>query len=207
MLKKIFSVLCMATVILFAATSQVAAAKIVIISDTPTGTFSEPEKAYKAIENTLSKILGKNSGHEIIPAGETESYVQIYREEHDLIQSTGAEQGSYIEQYLKMKDLDNICQYYGGDYIVYTRVTSTIPKIAIGVFSASQKVNVVLDFRVWSNSTKDFTYRRRFTTTGSSTAVYAGLGSSTRALEKGLRKGLQEVEKEASKVRAAMVDY
>ena len=206
MLKKVFSVLCMATVILFAATSQAAAAKIVVISDTPTGTFSEPEKAYQAVENTLSNILGKDSTHEIIPASETEGYVQIYREEHDLVASTGAEQGSNVEYYLKKEDLDNICQYYGGDYLIYTRVTSTVPKISVGIFSASQKVNVVLDFRVWSNSKKDFTYMKRATTTGSSTAIYAGLGSATRALEKGLRKGLQEVEKEASKVREALVD-
>ena len=204
MLKKILSVLCMATVILFAAQSQAFATKLVVILDAPTGTFSEPEKVYALVETSLSKILGKSMSYEIIPPADTEGYVQIYREEHDLIISTGAEEGSYDEKWLKKKDIDNICTHFGGDYIIYTRVTSTAPKVSVGFFSASQKTNVVLDFRVWSNEKKDFSYMKRATATGSSTAVYAGIGSSSRALEKALKKNLQEIEKDASKIRAAM---
>lgn len=208
MLKKIFSVLCMA-VIFLAANSQVSAEgtpKVVVIFDAPTGTFSEPEKAYNLVETSLANIMGKYMEYELVPASETEGYVQIYREEHDMITSTDAEEGRAIEVYLKKDDLDEICKYFGGDYIIYTRVTSTAPQISVGIFSASQKINVVLDFRVWSNAKKDFSYMKRVTSRGSSTAIYAGLGSASRALEKGLRKSLQEIEKDATKIRTAMTE-
>ena len=176
-----------------------------MIFDTPTGTFSEPEKVYQLVQDTLGNILKSSAAdYEILPPDATEGYVQIYREEHDLIVSTGAEEGEHVEKWLKMEDLDNICTHFGGDYIVYTRVTNTAPKISVGFFSASQKTNVVTDFRVWSNSKKDFAYMKRTTMTGTSTAIYAGIGSSARALEKGLRKGLLEIERDASKIRAAL---
>ena len=203
--KKIFSVLCMTAIILFAANSQAHAARIVMIFDAPTGTFSEPEKVYQLVQDSINTILGESTAeYEIIPPSDTENYVQIYREENDLIMSTGAEEGSHDEKWFKKEDLDNICKYFSGDYLVYTRVTSTVPKIAVGIFSTSQKVNVVTDFRVWSNSKKDFSYMKRATTTGTSTAIYAGIGSSSRALEKGLKKGLLEIEKYADEIKSAM---
>lgn len=204
MLKKLFSILCMATVILFAANSQASAAKVVMILDAPTGTFSEPEKVYSLVQDTLSKILQDTAGYEFLPPSETENYIQIYREEHDMIISSGAEEGKHDEKWFKKEDIDNICKHFGGDYVIYTRVTSTTPKVSVGIFSASQKVNVVTDFRVWSNANKDFSYMKRSTMTGSSTAIYAGVGSSSRALEKGLKKCLQEIEKDASTIKAAM---
>lgn len=205
MLKKIFSVLCMAAVILFVANSQAYASKVVIILDAPTGTFSEPEKVYSLFDTTLNNILG-NMECEMVPLEETENYLQIYREENNLIASNGAEEGDETTFYLKKDDINKICQHFGGDYLIYTRVTSTAPKVSVGFFSASQKTNVVLDFRVWSNNKKDFSYMKRTTATGSSTAIYAGVGSSSRALEKGLKKNLQEIEKDKNKIREAITE-
>lgn len=204
MLKKVFSVLCMAAVILFAANSQAYAAKVVVLLDAPTGTFTEPEKVYSLVEETLDKVLQKSSAYEILPPSDTENYIQIYREEHDMISSSGADEGAHDEKWFKKEDINNICTHFGGNYVVYIRVTSTAPKVSVGLFSNSQKMNVVTDFRVWSNVKKDFAYMKRATTQGSSTAIYAGMGSSSHALEKGLKKGLAEIEKDAAKIRAAM---
>lgn len=204
MLKKFLATLFTAVLILAVANSQAfAASRVAIILDAPTGMFSEPEKVYASVQATLDKILKNSYEYEIVPIDETASYVQIYREENDLV-STVTTEGVAVEAFLKKEDVDKICKHFGSDYIIYTRVSTTIPKVSVGLFSASQKVNVVLDFRVWSDRKQDFTYTKRTTTTGSSTAIYAGLGSSSRAVDKGLKKGLQEVEKDPSKVRAAM---
>ena len=204
MLKKIFSVLCMAAIVILAAHSQAYAAKAVVVLDAPTGTFTEPEKVYQLVQDSLGKILQNSSEYEILPPSDTENFVQIYREEHDMIMSTGADEGAHEEKWLKKEDLNNICTHFGGDYVIYVRITSTAPKMSVGLFSNSQKMNVVTDFRVWDNAKKDFSYMKRATAQGASTAIYAGMGSSSRALEKGLKKGLQEVEKDASKIREAM---
>ena len=206
MLKKFFSVLCLATVIVVAVTSQAYAAKVTVVLDAPTGTFTEPEKVYQLVQETLGKILQNSSSYEILPPSDTENYVQIYREEHDMIMSTGADEGAHEEKWLKKEDLNNICTHFGGDYLIYVRVTSTAPKVSVGLFSNSQKMNVLTDFRVWDNVKKDFSYMKRANAQGSSTAIYAGMGSSSRALEKGLKKGLQEIEKDASKIREAMTE-
>lgn len=196
MLKKIFSVLCMAVVIMFAANSQASAAKVAVVLDAPTGTFTEPEKVYNMVETSLGKILKNSSEYEILPAMDTENYVQIYREENDMIMSTGADEGAHEEKWLKKEDINKICKHFGGDYIVYVRVTSSEPKRTSGVFTSGQKMNVVTDFRVWSNSKQDFSYMKRATTQGSSQTVNISIfgrgdGSSTHALEKALSKGLQ----------------
>ena len=206
MLKKVFSILCMMAVILFAANSQAYAAKVVMLLDAPTGTFTEPEKVYSMVEATLDKVIGNSSEYEILPFADTENYIQIYREEHDMISSSGADEGAHDEKWFKKEDINNICTHFGGNYVIYVRVTSTAPKHSAGLFSQSAKMNVVTDFRVWSNVKKDFSYMKRATTSGTSTAIYAGMGSSSRALEKGLKKGLQEIEKDAAKIQAAMAE-
>ena len=209
MLKRFFSVLCAATMILFVAHSQAYAAKVAIILDAPTGTFTEPEKVYNMVETSLGKILTNSSEYEILPAMDTENYVQIYREEHDMIMSTGADEGRHEEKWLKKEDIGNICNHFGGNYVIYIRVTSSEPKRSTGIFTSGQKMNVVTDFRVWSNSKQDFSYMKRATTQGSSQTVNVSIfgrgdGSSTHALEKALNKGLQEIEKDAAKIREAM---
>ena len=207
MLKKIFTVFCMAAVILFVANGQASAwgkSKLVFIFDSPIGTFSDPEKAHELVEESLAKILGDTLSYEIIPATETEGFVQTYREEHGLITSTGAEEGKGTEVYLKNADFNNICANFDGDYIIYTRVTNTAPQSSSGILTKSKKTNVVLDFRVWSKAKREFLYTKRVTSKGSSTAFYKGSGSASRALVKGLKKGLSAVEKDADKIRAAM---
>ena len=208
MLKKIFSILCMATMLLVVVNNSASAEgepKIVVVFESPTGAFSEPEKVHTLLQDTLKNILD-NMTCEIVPISETENYVQIYREENNLIASNGAEEGDATTFYLKKDDLNKICQYFSGDYLIYTRITNTAPKVYVGFFNASQKVSVVLDFRVWSDNKKDFSYMKRATATGKSTSILDGIGSSARALEKGLRKDLQEIEKDKNKIREALTE-
>ena len=207
MLKKFFSILCM-TIILFAINSSASAEgdpKFVVLLDAPTGTFSEPEKINTLLQGSLDNIVG-NMNCEIVPISETENYLQIYREENNLIASNGAEEGDATTFYLKKDDINKICHYFNGDYLIYIRVTNTAPKVSEGFFLISRKTNVIVDFRVWSNSKEDFTYMKRATATGSSTAVYVGIGSSSRAFEKGLKKDLMEIEKDTSKIREALTE-
>ena len=190
--------------ILFSTNNFVSAEKnIAVILDAPTGMFSEPDKVYAAVQTSLSNILGSSSDYNVLPIDETASYLQIYREESGLTDTVTTE-GIAVESFLKKNDVDKICQHFGSDYVIYTRVASTAPTVSAGLFSASQKVNVIMDFRVWSNEKKDFTYLKRTTTKGTSTAIYAGIGSASRAVEKGLKKGLEEVEKDKVKILMAL---
>jgi len=190
-------------ILITANNSAFAEKKVAIILDAPTGMFSEPEKVYTAVQTSLNNILQNSSEYNILPIEDVSSYVQIYREENDLTETVTTE-GVAVESFLKKSDVDKICKHFESDYVIYTRISTTAPKVSVGLFSASQKVNVILDFRVWSNDKQDFSYMKRTTTQGKSTAIYAGIGSSSRALDKGVKKGLQEIEKDASKVRAAM---
>ena len=206
MLKNFFKIIFMAFMILVAVQGQsFAQKKVAILLDAPTGMFSEPEKVYDAIEETLNKILNNSAEYEIVPFEEISNYLQMYREENALVGAVTNE-GVAVETFLKKDDVSEICKHFDSDYLIYTRILSTFPKISVTLFSASQKVNVIMDFRVWSELKQDFSYTKRTTTKGSSTAVYAGIGSASRAVAKGLRRGLKEVEKDASKVRAAMND-
>lgn len=103
--------------------------------------------------------------------------------------------------------MNEICKHFGADYVIYMRMTNSMPRYYGGFWTAGQKVNVVLDFRIWSDKKEDYVYAKRTTTTGSSNTFYVGgMGSSSHAVEKGLKKGLQEIEKDASKIRLAMVE-
>lgn len=204
MLKKFFSTLFVAAMLIFAANSSAYAEKnVAIILDAPTGMFSDPEKVYAAVQTTLTNIVGTSSDYKILPIEDTASYVQIYREENNLTDAVTTE-GVAVESFLKKEDINKICQHFGSDYVIYTRVSNTAPTISAGLFSVSQNVNVIMDFRVWSSEKKDFTYLKRTTTKGTSTAIYAGIGSASRAVDKGLKKGLQEVEKDKVKILASM---
>ena len=73
--------------------------------------------------------------------------------------------------------------------------------------TGGQKVNVVLDFRIWSKKKDDYVYLKRYTTTGSSNTFYVGgFGSSGKAVDDGLKKSLKQVEKDGSKIRLAMIE-
>lgn len=208
-MKKILSTLCLSVALALVVSSSAMAAgnKVAMILDAPVGMFSEPEKVYAAVETSFNTIVGNASRYEIVSTKDTESYVQIYREENDMIETVnndGYSGNSTQEGYLKKSDIDKICQHFESDYVIYIRVATAMPRMAVGWFDNSQKINVTLDYRVWSNAKKDFSYTKRTTNTGKSTAIYAGFGSSARAVDKGIKKGLEEVEKEAVKVKAAL---
>ena len=170
--------------------------KIAILLDTPTGMFSEPEKVYATIQESLDKIFQGSPQYNILPIGETDSYVQIYREENDLTVNvdTGYTGVAQRDLSLKKEDVNKICKHFGADYVIYTRVTTTAPRMSMGFMSMGQK------------DKSDFTYTKRTMTTGSSKTIYAGgMGSSSHAVEKGLKKGLQEIEKDSLKIKTAMI--
>ena len=208
MLNKIFSILCMAIGILFFANSQACAAAIVIVLDVPTGRFSEPESVYRMVEKSMEDVLGEYKSYEIIPPSETENYVRLYREEHDLIFSTGAEEDKVTERYFKKADIDNICKHFRGKHLIYTRLTNTKPRLALGfgLLYASQKTNVVMDYRIWSNRKKDFTYMKRLTAKGTSTSILDYSPSTAKSLRDGLKKALQEITDDEIKIRMALAE-
>ncbi|MBR1580175.1 MAG: hypothetical protein IJ668_06725 [Selenomonadaceae bacterium] len=208
MFKRLLSMLVFA-MLFVAATINPASANttVAVVLDTPAGMFSEPEKVNATFKETLDKIFTNSPNYTFLPMEDANAYIQIYREEHDLITSMNNESGFATLKPLKKEDYDNICKYFGADYLIYANVTSSIPTFSGGFFSASQSVNVVTDFRVWSNSKADFAYMKRVSAKGKSTTIYAGgIGSSTHAIEKGLKKDLQELEKESSKIRSAMTE-
>ena len=206
MLKKFFNVFIMTVVLIVVSNNQAFAYRAAVILDTPSGMFSDPEKVYKTLQTSFDNIFG--AGSDIMPLGETDSYVQIYREEHDLIYTADIDdstQTSNRDLILKKEDIKATCKHFGTPYVIYVRITSTAPRTSVGFFTASQKINVTLDFRIWSDSEGDFTYAKRTSATGASTTVYAGgNGSTSHAIERGLKKNLQQIEKEASTITSAM---
>ena len=214
MLKKIFSILCMVAVIVFAASSQALAAgdvKVGVILDTPAGNFAEPEKVYTTVQESLDVIFKNATQFEIMPVSECDAYVQIYREENGLAATYDDTNYSTAQRDLtfKKEDLAKMAKHFNSDYLVYIRVSTTNPRRTGGVFTSGQKVNVITDFRIWSTAKNDFSYMARKTTTGSSDTVNIsifgrGSGSAEHAVEKGLKKGLEEVEKDKAKILAAM---
>ena len=190
MLKKFFSTAILAVLILFAGTVSAATSvevqNVSVILEPPFETFDNPEKISAAVNQTVSKIFKNSNSFNVQSIDETAGAVQIYREENNL---EGAA--------LKKADLDKICQNLGSDFVIYIRTTNTEVEASDPI---GRKVNVVLDFRVWSNDKKDFTYTRRTTMTGTG----YGYGAAADAIVEGFRKNMQEVEKDASRVRDAM---
>ena len=181
-------------------TSSIAqAAQICVVLDTPASSFAAPEKVYKAVQDSLDKMFA-NSRSEIMPISETDAYVQLYREQHGqaydsdngVITSTG-------KRYLSLnpEDLVNIANHFNSDYLIYIRVTSSAPDTTYGFLTVGKKVNVILDFRVWSTAKNDFVYLNRYITSGSSNAFYIGSGSSSKAVDDALNKGLKQVQEDS----------
>ena len=160
MLKKfLFSLVC-SVIALFAVANQTYAVSlggdkvnVAVVLDTPGGMFSEPEKVYETIKESLDNIFKDSDKYHILPIGDTDAYVQIYREEHDLSASmdTGYVTVDRRDLSLKKENINEICKHFDADYVIYTRVTSSAPRVSVGFMSAGQKVNVTLDFRVWSD--------------------------------------------------------
>ena len=189
MLRKIFSTALAAVLILFAGAVSAATIQILnvaVILEPPLETFESPEKISAAVTQTVSKIFKNTERFKVQSIDETAGAVQIYREENNL---EGAA--------LKKNDLDKICQNLGSDFVIYIRTTNNEVEASDPI---GRKINVVLDFRVWSNENKDFAYTRRTTMTGTG----YGYGAAADAVVTGFKKAMQEVEKDASKVRAAM---
>lgn len=210
MLKKLFSVLCMAAVIVFAANSSASATSVSVVLDTPEGQFAEPEKVYTNVQTSLDKIFS-GSLFEIKSVSECDAYVQIYREENGRagISETNYDYDSNRDLMFKKADIQSMCNHFGDDYLVYIRVATTNPRKTGGVFTSGRKVNVITDFRIWSRVKNDFVYMARKTTVGKSDTVNIsifgrGSGSTENAVEQGLQKGLEEVEKDKAKILAAM---
>ncbi|MBR2179092.1 MAG: hypothetical protein IJ862_01685 [Selenomonadaceae bacterium] len=176
------------------------------ILDTPSGKFSEPEKVYASFQSSMDKIFNDDPQFNIIPFNDTDPYVQIYREENDLTFSVDDDytQVSNRDVSLKKKDIDSICKYFNADYVIYVRVTSTAPRFYDGAFTVSKKINITLDFRIWSDKRSDFVYAKRAVRTGASTSVYLGSGSAARAVDRGVKKCLKDIEKDSHRIKVSM---
>lgn len=211
MLKKIFTALCMAAVIVFAAQTQASATAVSVVLDTPAGNFNEPEKVYETTQASLDVIFKNNPQFEVMDVSECDAYVQIFREENGLAATTD---DTYLpdakrDLTFKKEQVATMCNHFNTDYLVYIRVSTTAPRSTGGVFTSGKKINVITDFRIWSRAKNDFVYLKRATTTGSSNTVNIGMfgrgsGSAEHAVEKGLKKCMQDIEKDKNKIIAAM---
>jgi len=186
MLKNIFSLALIAAILFFvnnnvSAAENVKVSKVAVIIEPPVESFEKPEIIYNSIEQTVNKIFKNAPNYKLDPIDETAGYVQVYREDNALNADT----------FLKKSDIDTICKNIESDFIVYLKISGTAPK-TFGESILGAQAKVVLDFRIWSNDKKDFTYTKRVTKT------------DDYSFEKSLAKGLQEVEKDAAKIRAAM---
>ena len=218
MVKKLYALFALAVVCLLANSQQAAAialsgsspaVNVAVVLDTPGSYWAEPEKVYGAIDDTMKVLFKESSAYKVQSVSDTDAYVQVYREENGqaTTDDNGYMAGTGVRDLsLKKDDLAKLSEHFGADYLIYARVTSSAPQVKIGFMSGGQKVNVTTDFRIWSTKKKDFVYMKRYITSGSSNSFYAGMGDSGHAVEKGLKKGLKEVEKDATKIRTAMIE-
>ena len=180
---------------------------IAVVLDTPSGFAAEPEKVYNTVEESLRTIFPNKSLYKIQPISENDAYVQMYREENDLAiaNDTGAVTSNGARSMtMKKTDMEKLNDHFKADFITYIRVTNSVPQITVGFWSAGQKVNVTTDFRVWSKKTGEYIYMKRAMTSGSSSSMY-GVGHTGRAVDKGLRKALAEIEKDSNNIRMKMI--
>ena len=199
---------------------SVEAAQINTIVDTGSGMFAEPEKIYSEIDETIKgwffpsseetkkltftqrQALNNGKSHILVPISDSDAIVQIYREEKGAAMSsdqmvTGTQARDMT---ITKDDLSKLSQELKADYIMYFRVTNTVPTVSIGFMSAGQKTNVTTDFRVWDNAQKNYVFVKRYVTTGSSSSFYVGLGSSSNAVKDGLEKALKQIDKDKSQI-------
>lgn len=204
--------------------SSAEAAQINTIIDTGSGMFAEPEKIYTKIDNTIrgwffpsedelknltfsqKQALKKGEQHVLIPVSESDAIVQIYREEKGAAVNTdtmvtGAQARDIT---ITKEDFANLSKELGADYIMYFRVTNTVPTISVGFMSAGQKTNVTTDFRVWDAKQGNYVFVKRYVTTGSSSSFYAGVGSASNAVKDGLEKALKQIDKDKAKIIAVV---
>lgn len=200
------------------------AAQINTIIDTGSGMFAEPEKVYKEIDETINSwfnlsaeemkkltfkermALKSNGEHTLVPAADSDAIVQIYREEKGIaVSSDQMVTGMQVRDTTMTKeDMANLCTELGADYIIYFRVTNTMPTMTSGFMSIGMKTNVTTDFRVWSAKEARYTYAKRYITTGSSSSFYMGVGSASNAVKDGLEKALEQIDEDKAAIVASI---
>ena len=144
----------------------------------------------------------KDAAPTLIPASESDAIVQIYREEKGAAASadqvvTGMQSRDLT---LTKADFADLSTELGADYIMYFRVTNTVPTVSVGFMSAGQKTNVTTDFRVWDAAKGNYVFVKRYVTTGSSSSFYAGMGSASNAVKDGLEKALKQISEDKAKI-------
>ncbi len=202
------------------------AAQINTIVDTGSGMFAEPEKIYAEVDETINSwfnptekefkkmtaaeqaaVLEQSGKHTLIPVGDSDAIVQIYREEKGVTvneDSSGNSGTSIRELAMTKEDLSNLSQELGADYIMYFRVTNTVPTTSVGFMSAGQKTNVTTDFRIWNAKAGNYAFVKRYVTTGSSNSFYLGAGSASHAVKAGLEKALKQISKDKEQILATI---
>ena len=199
------------------------AAQINMIVDSGSGMFAEPEKVYETIDETVNSWFFpseeelksmtfserralKDASIVLIPCSESDAVVQIYREEKGMTVSyddsmiNGAQA---LDMGMTKQDLINLSEELGADYILYFRVTNSIPKMSIGFWTMKQTVNVVTDFRVWDAKQQQYSFIKRYQNKGKSSVV-AGNDYDSRAVKKGLKKALEQITEDKDKIIAAI---
>ncbi len=195
------------------------AAQINTIIDTGSGMFAEPEKVYNEIDNTVKgwfcpseeeqrnmtfseRQALREVSHTFVPTSDSDAIVQIYREEKgstvnsdEMVTGTQSRDVSMTKE-----DLTNLSKELGADYIIYFRVTNTVPTTSIGFMSAGQKTNVTTDFRIWNAKEEKYAFVKRYQTTGSSSSFYVGMGSASKAVKDGLEKALKQISADKAKI-------
>ena len=204
---------------LFGSTAD--AAQINTIIDTGSGMFAEPEKVYQEIdkhvkswffpsEDEQKKLtlyermhMDDSTRHTLVPTADSDAIVQIYREEKVAAISSDMEIAGVQQRdiVLTQDDFAKLSEQLGADYIIYFRVTSSMPTISVGFFSSGQKTNVTTDFRIWDKTTGKYVFAKRYQTTGSSSSVLSyGFGASANAVKDGLNKALEQIDKDKATI-------
>lgn len=199
------------------------AAQINMIVDSGSGMFAEPEKVYETIDETIKgwffpseeemksmtfseRRALKNNNHVFVPTADSDAIVQIYREEKEMTVNYDDSMINGMQARdigMTKQDLMNLSEELGADYIFYFRVTNSIPRISMGVWTMKQTVNVVTDFRVWDAKQQQYTFIKRYQNKGKSSVV-AGHDYDSRAVEKGLKKALEQIGEDKDKIIAAI---
>ncbi len=159
-------------------------------------------KKRKKLTFTQRHALNNGKSNILVPISDSDAIVQIYREEKGAAMSsdqmvTGTQTRNMI---ITKYDLAKLSKELKADYILYFRVTNTVPTVSVGFFSAGQKTNVTTDFRVWDAAQQNYVFVKRYVTTGSSSSFYAGVGSSSNAVKDGLEKALKQIDKDKSQI-------
>ena len=147
--------------------------------------------------------MDDSTQHTLVPTADSDAIVQIYREEKGAAISSDMEIAGVQQRdiVLTQDDFAKLSEQLGADYIIYFRVTSSMPTISVGFFSSGQKTNVTTDFRIWDKTTGKYVFAKRYQTTGSSSSVLSyGFGSSANAVKDGLNKALEQIDKDKATI-------